>query len=97
MLRSVSDALVSLTNAFEKVESLQLRAQMEAMRQCEENKQKQSNVRWLAMSLLLFPLLSLLSDENDNSVITHDIPLSGAEYDMGDLGNNNDLEDEDCR
>jgi len=88
MLKDVNDCLVSLSSALEEQESLLLNAQREAMRRCGENEQKQSNVRWLAISLLLFPSLSVLSDDDTNhSVTTHDIPQPSVEYDMDDLSN----------
>jgi len=58
MLKDVNDCLVSLSSAVEEQESLRLNAQREATRRCGTNEQKQSNVRWLAISLLLFPSLS---------------------------------------
>jgi hypothetical protein len=96
MLKNVNDCLVSLSNALEEQESLLLNAQRDAMRQCKENEQRQSNVRWLAISLFLFPSLSLLSDDDTNSsVTTHDILQSSVEYDMDDLSTSNDLDDKD--
>ena len=96
MLKNVNDCLVSLSNALEEQERLLLNAQRDTMRQCKENEQRQSNVRWLAISLFLFPSLSLLSDDDTNSsVTTHDILQSSVEYDMDDLSTSNDLDDKD--
>ena len=99
MLKDVNDCLVSISSALEEQECLRLNAQREATMRCGENEQKQSNVRRLAISLLLFPSLSLLSDDETNSVTTHDNQQPSVEYDMDDLSNTNvanDLDNEDC-
>ncbi len=94
LVKNVSDALVSLSNSLEERESLGQRAQREAMRQCDKDARKESSIRWLAMSLLLFPSLSSLSDDYDNGYSTDDIPMAGDEYDMDNLGSSPDDEDD---
>ncbi len=46
------------------------------------------------MSFLLFPSLSLLSNDYDNGDTTDDIPLAGDQYDMDNLGSSPDDEDD---
>ncbi len=94
MLKNVNDALMRLSNSLEERESLRQRAQREATRQCDDDSRKESTVRWLSMSLLLFPSLSSLSNDYDNGDTTDDIPLAGDEYDMDNLGSSPDDEDD---